>query len=203
MTRHRPSKQSTSIRKGSFAVGKVPPGGEEGATSTGRSPPAQGRPGPVLPSPKWPCPQECSFPGKPRMVPARATCPASAKRPSGAPRADIPCCVTTPHDKQEQSDSSLCAKRPFQDHRVRHGGACLPSPAPKPTHRPQQHPRRSLSEPFPPPGNLAWKLQTGPKTLKPNQSGQEVPLAPEHSAPSPSDGGSASTADPPGQPSSP
>ena len=86
---------------------------------------------------------------------------------------------------------------------MRHGGACLPSSAPKPTHRPQQHPRRSLSEPFPPPGNLSWKLQTGPKTLKPNQSGQEVPLAPEHSAPSPSDGGSASTADPPGQPASP
>lgn len=49
----------------------------------------------------------------------------------------------------------------------------------------------------------SWKLQTGPKTLKPNQSGQEVPLAPEHSTPSPSDRGSAPTADPPGQPASP
>lgn len=203
LNKHLPS---TAIHKGSFEVGRVPPGGGEGATSTGRSPPAQGPPGSVPPSPKWPCPQECSFPGKPRMMRApdcMCDLPSLSQASKWSPGADTPCCVTTPHDKQEQSDSSLCAKRPVQDHRVRHGGACLPSSEPKPTQRPQQHPRRSLSEPFPPPGNLSWKLQTGPKTLKPNQSRQEVPLAPEHGAPTPSDGGSVPTVDPPGQPASP
>lgn len=189
---------STAICNGSFAVSRVPPGGADGATSTGRSPPPRATTGSVQPSTKWPCPQKCSFPGKPSTVRARRLHVRLAQpqpRPKWSPGADSLCCVTTPRDKREQSDSSVSVQSARSRTTGRHGGACLPSSEPKPTHRPQQHPKRSLSQPFPPPWKPLLKIINWSEDTEAHPEGQKVLLASEHCMPSPSDGGSAPTAE--------
>lgn len=123
--------------------------------------PPRGHQAPSNLSTKWPCLHSMQLPGKPSTVRARLHVRLTQPQPSvqvELPGADSLCCVTTPRDKREQSDSSVCAERAFSRTTGGTEGPGLSSSEPKPTHRPQQHPKRSLSEPFPPPGNLSSRL---------------------------------------------